>query len=97
MLALGALGTGAANVMVATAAGRTNAIAASAMGFIIPAVALLLGVLVRDEHVQLLSIFGAFTCVVGAALLARTSTPKLDAISPEQTPERTLERTLERT
>jgi drug/metabolite transporter (DMT)-like permease len=84
MLALGALGTGAANVMVATAAGRTNATAASAMGFIIPAVALLLGVLVRDEHVQLLSIFGAFTCVVGAALLARTSTPKLDARTPNE-------------
>jgi drug/metabolite transporter (DMT)-like permease len=73
MLALGALGTGAANVMVATAAGRTSATAASAMGFIIPAMSLFLGVVVRHEHVQALSIVGGLICVVGAALLARTS------------------------
>jgi drug/metabolite transporter (DMT)-like permease len=73
MLALGALGTGAANVMVATAAGRTSATAASAMGFVIPAMSLLLGVTVRHEHVHALSIVGGLICVVGAALLARTS------------------------
>lgn len=73
MLALGALGTGVANVLVATAAARTNATAASAMGFIIPAVSLILGMLVRHEHVQALSIVGAVICVVAAALLGRTS------------------------
>jgi drug/metabolite transporter (DMT)-like permease len=73
MLALGALGTGAANVMVATAAGKTNATAASSMGFIIPAMSLLLGVVVRHEHVEALSVIGAVICVAGAALLARTA------------------------
>jgi drug/metabolite transporter (DMT)-like permease len=73
MVALGALGTGAANVMVATAAGRTSATAASSMGFIIPAVSLILGVTVRNDHVELLSILGAAVCVLGAALLARGS------------------------
>ncbi len=71
MLALGALGTGFANVMVATAAGRTTAARASAMGFIIPAMSLLLGVVVRHEHVKALSILGAVVCVGGAVLLTR--------------------------
>ncbi len=71
MLALGALGTGLANVMVATAAGRTTAARASAMGFIIPAMSLLLGVVVRHEHVNGLSILGAVVCVGGAVLLTR--------------------------
>ena len=46
MLALGAFGTGLANVLVATAAGKGGATRASAMGFIIPAVSLFLGVVV---------------------------------------------------
>jgi drug/metabolite transporter (DMT)-like permease len=72
MLALGGLGTGLANVMVATAAGTTSASRASAMGFIIPAVSLALGVLVRDETVSMLSVLGATVCVSGAILLARS-------------------------
>ncbi len=71
MLALGGLGTGFANVMVATAAGRTTAARASAMGFIIPAMSLLLGIAVRHEHVKALSIVGAVVCVGGAVLLTR--------------------------
>ena len=73
MIALGALGTGVANVLVATAAGRTTATGASAMGFIIPAVSLLLGVTVRHEHVQPLSIIGGGVCLAGAWLLTRAS------------------------
>jgi drug/metabolite transporter (DMT)-like permease len=72
MLALGGLGTGLANVMVATAAGKTSASRASAMGFIIPAVSLALGVFVRHETVGTLSILGAAVCVSGAILLARS-------------------------
>lgn len=73
MIALGALGTGIANVLVATAAGRTTATGASAMGFIIPAVSLVLGVTVRHEHVHPLSIIGGGVCVGGAWLLTRAS------------------------
>ncbi len=79
MLALGVLGTGIANVMVATAAGRTTPTAASAMGFIIPAVSLILGVIVRHEHVKALSIVGGVICVAGAALLSRAARPGKDA------------------
>jgi drug/metabolite transporter (DMT)-like permease len=58
--------------MVATVAGRTNASRASAMGFIIPAVSLFLGVTIRHEHVSALSIVGAGVCIVGAVLLTRS-------------------------
>jgi len=71
MLALGGLGTGVANVIVATAAGRGGATRASAMGFIIPAVSLALGVGVRHEHVHTMSLVGGLVCVLGAWLLAR--------------------------
>ena len=71
MLALGGLGTGVANIMVANAAGRSTATRASAMGFIIPAMSLVLGVVVRNEHVATLSIIGGAVCVGGAYLLAR--------------------------
>jgi drug/metabolite transporter (DMT)-like permease len=70
MLALGGLGTGVANIMVATAAGQSSATQASAMGFIIPAVSLALGVFVRGEHVALTAVVGGAVCVLGAWLLA---------------------------
>lgn len=72
MLALGGLGTGIANVMAATAAGRGTATQASSIAFIIPAVSLVLGVVVRNEHVAAVSIVGGAVCVLGAWMLARS-------------------------
>jgi drug/metabolite transporter (DMT)-like permease len=74
LLALGAFGTGLANALVATAAGSGGAIRASAMSFIIPAVSLFLGVVVRNESVHGISIIGALICTAGAFLLARRGT-----------------------
>src|SRR5262249_61694640 len=71
MLALGALGTGIAPVLLATAAGRAGATRASATTFLIPAVALALGVLIRGETVAGLSIVGGAVCLVGASLVRR--------------------------
>jgi drug/metabolite transporter (DMT)-like permease len=71
LLALGALGTGLAYVLLAVAAGRVGATRASATTFLIPAVALVLGVVVRGEHVALLSVAGAAVCVVGAWIIRR--------------------------
>src|SRR6185295_631192 len=50
LLALGALGTALANVLMASAAGRFGAARASGTTFLIPVVALALGVLVRNEQ-----------------------------------------------
>jgi drug/metabolite transporter (DMT)-like permease len=76
VLALGALGTGVAYVLVSVAAGRVGPTRASATTFLIPAVALVLGVVVRGEQVALLSVVGGVICVVGAWLIRRA---QLDA------------------
>jgi drug/metabolite transporter (DMT)-like permease len=71
LLALGALGTGLANVVMATAAGRVGATRASATIFLIPVVAFVLGVAVRGEHVAALSLAGGAVCLAGAWLVRR--------------------------
>jgi drug/metabolite transporter (DMT)-like permease len=71
LLALGALGTGVAYVLTVMAAGRIGATKASATAFLIPPVALLLGVLVRGEHVAGLSVLGGGVCLAGAWLMRR--------------------------
>jgi drug/metabolite transporter (DMT)-like permease len=69
MLLLGAGGTAIAQVLTATAAGRLGATKASISAFFIPVVALALGVVVRGEHVALISIAGAAICLAGAAIV----------------------------
>jgi len=73
LLALGALGTGVAYAMLATAAGRLDATRASANNFIIPVVSLLLGISIRHEQVSGVSILGAGVCLTGAWLIKPTA------------------------
>lgn len=70
LLALGALGTALAHVLLAQAAARVGATRASGTTFLIPVVALLLG-LVRGEHVALLAVVGGAVCLAGAGLMRR--------------------------
>jgi drug/metabolite transporter (DMT)-like permease len=72
LLALGVLGTGLAFVLITIAAGRVGSTRASATAFLIPPVALVLGVTVRHEHVAALSVLGAAVCVAGAWLMNRS-------------------------
>ena len=69
MLALGAFGTAIANVIMTVATGRLGATRASATVFLIPVVALMLGVMIRGEHVAPLSVVGAAVCLAGAWLI----------------------------
>lgn len=73
LLALGVFGTGIAYVVLTTVAGRLGATRASATTFLIPGVALALGVLVRNETVAPLAILGAAVCVGGAWLMRRAT------------------------
>ncbi len=84
LVALGALGTGVAYVMLATAAGRMDATRASANNFIIPAVSLLLGVTIRHEHVSPLSIAGAGVCLTGAWLIKPVASRRRSATNGRQ-------------
>ena len=70
LLTLGALGTCVANVLTTIAAGRLGAATASVAGFFIPVVALILGVLVRNEQVAALSLVGG-AISLGAAWVVR--------------------------
>jgi len=73
LLALGAFGTAIANVLMASAAGRFGAARASGTTFLIPVVALLLGVLILHEHVGVVSITGGLACLMGSWLMKRAS------------------------
>jgi len=69
MLCLGAGGTAIATILTATAAGRLGATKASIAAFLIPVVALILGVAIRGESVTMISLLGAAVCLFGAAVL----------------------------
>ncbi len=69
MLGLGAGGTAIATILTATAAGRMGATKASVSAFVIPVVALILGIVIRHEHVTTTSLVGAAICLFGAFIL----------------------------
>ncbi|MBX7185296.1 MAG: DMT family transporter [Vicinamibacteria bacterium] len=71
MLALGSMGTATAQVLMARAAGRFGASTASGSTFLIPVVALALGVIVRGERVAAVSVIGGAVCLAGAWLISR--------------------------
>ena len=82
MLALGALGTCAANVLMTIAAGHLGVTRASATLFLIPIVALALGVVVRGEQVAWLSVVGAAICLAGAWMIRRPAGAALPEPQP---------------
>lgn len=83
LLALGALGTGVAFVLTAIVAGRLGAPVASAVAFLIPPVALLLGVTVRGEEVAAISVVGSVICIAGAVIMQRKRAPAMRESSPD--------------
>ncbi len=71
LIALGALGTGIAYVLSATAAGRLGATRASATIFLSSPIAMLLGVIVMHEQVSGVSLIGAAVCIGGAVMIRK--------------------------
>ena len=84
LIMLGALGTALAYVMTAVAAGRMGATTASATTFLIPVVALALGVGIRHERVAPLSIVGAAVCLAGAWLIRQARTAEAREVVAEE-------------
>jgi drug/metabolite transporter (DMT)-like permease len=82
LLALGAFGTAIAYALTATAAGRLGATRASSTTFLIPVVALILGVVLRHEQVPLLAVAGSGICLGGAWLIRRSAAAPPAAIRP---------------
>jgi drug/metabolite transporter (DMT)-like permease len=89
LLALGALGTAVAFVITTYAAGKIGATRASSTAFLMPPVALLLGVVVRHESVAALAVFGGAVCVAGAWIMnraQRAAAPVVPAAALAATP-----------
>ncbi len=68
---LGVVGTGIARSMFATLNGRIGAPRSSLVGYLVPVVAVTLGMLVRDESVGPMEIGGTVLVLVGATLISR--------------------------
>lgn len=71
MLVVGVLGTGLAYVMMGTLSGRVGATRAAFVTYAIPVVALVLGVVFRDEVVAPAAVAGVVAVIAGAALASR--------------------------
>ena len=71
VLAAGLLGTGLAYVIMGTLVGRVGGPRASFITYVIPLVALLLGVLFKDDVVEAVSVVGVGLILAGAFLASR--------------------------
>lgn len=69
---LGAVGTGYAFIAAGTLMGRVGATRGSVLAYLIPVVALVLGVVFRDETVAAISLVGLVLVLVGAFLCSRS-------------------------
>ncbi len=80
VIVLGVFGTAVAHLAIATLAGRIGSTRASAGLYLMPAVALLLGVTLRHENVAVLAIVGSVLAVLGAYVLGRSKRHAHDVV-----------------
>jgi drug/metabolite transporter (DMT)-like permease len=78
VVALGVLGTGVAYALAATNAGRLGSTRASVTTYLIPAVSVVLGVVVRGESVTTVALLGCVVALVGAYLTNRMPSTSAD-------------------
>jgi drug/metabolite transporter (DMT)-like permease len=74
-IVLGVVGTGLAYQLMGTLVGRVGPVRASFITYHIPVVALVLGVVFRDEHVAALAVAGVVIVIGGALLASRQERP----------------------
>lgn len=75
VVALGVVGTGIAFAVMASLVGRVGSTRASFITYLIPVVALALGVVFRDDEVAALALVGVALVIAGAILASRTTRP----------------------
>lgn len=71
LVILGVLGTGLARTIFAILNGRIGAPRSALVGYFVPVIAVVLGVIVRGESVGWVELFGTALIVVGATLISR--------------------------
>lgn len=74
MLAVGVVGTGLAFVLMGSLVGRVGATRSAFITYLIPVVALILGVVFRDEIITAMAIAGSGLVILGALLASRRET-----------------------
>ncbi|MDE0804383.1 MAG: DMT family transporter [Acidimicrobiales bacterium] len=79
---IGALGTGLAFVIMGTLVGSVGATRASLITYLIPVVALCLGVAFKDDSVTPIAVVGVALVIAGAALASREGRAMPDPIRP---------------
>ncbi len=84
VLAVGVLGTGLAFVIMGTLAGSVGPTRASFITYVIPAVAVVLGVVFRGDVVKPLALAGVVLVIAGALLASRR---EVAAVAPGSTPD----------
>lgn len=72
---MGIVGTGLVWAIYLGVIGRVGAVRASIAGYLVPIVALILGVVVLSETVELIQVIGVVIALVGGYLLSRVSAP----------------------
>ena len=78
--AIGVLGTGLAFILMGTLAGSVGATRASFITYLIPVVALVLGVVFRDEVISPVAVVGVLLVIIGAVLASRRETRRIAAV-----------------
>jgi drug/metabolite transporter (DMT)-like permease len=73
---LGIVGTGIARSLMVAAFGRLGTVRGSIISYLVPIVALLLGVLILSETVEAIQVLGALVAIGGGYLISRTAPPK---------------------
>ena len=84
--AVGVLGTGIAFVLMGRLVGRVGATRASIVGYLIPVVALVLGVLFRNDVVGPIAIGGVALVIAGAYLTSRRESSAPGAVGRQKEP-----------
>lgn len=84
VVVLGAVGTGAAFVIMGSLVGRVGSTRASFITYLLPVVALVLGVVFRDDQVTAGALAGVGLVITGAVLASRRETPRVGADEPAE-------------
>lgn len=77
---IGILGTGLAFVLMGTLTGSVGATRASFVTYLIPVIAMLLGVIFRNEVLSPVAVSGVLLVIVGALLASRRETRRVPAV-----------------
>jgi drug/metabolite transporter (DMT)-like permease len=87
-LAVGVLGTGVAFILMGSLVGSVGPTRSSFITYLMPVVALVLGVVFRDEIVAPIAVIGSLLVIVGALLASRREAPLAASPSPDEAPVR---------